>query len=72
MIDRSHCKSGAYEPTVYPQSRKPVMSQKKGSREYEPIQLATQPTGRGFESGTSRLSLSLYLLTTYRFYCLVV
>jgi hypothetical protein len=49
MIARSSCKSDAYEPTTYPQSRKPVMSQEKGSREYEPSQLATQPTGRGFE-----------------------
>jgi hypothetical protein len=72
MIDRSQCKSGAYEPTFYPQSRRPVMSQEKGSLGYEPSQLVTQPTGRGFESGTGRLSLSLYLLTTYSFNCLVV
>jgi hypothetical protein len=49
MIARSMCKSGAYEPATYPQSRKPVMSQEKGSRVYEPNQLVTQPTGRGRE-----------------------
>jgi hypothetical protein len=65
MIARSRCKSDADEPAIYPQSRKPVISQEKGSRDYEPIQLATQPTGRGFETDTGRLSLSLCSITTY-------
>ena len=49
MIARSNCKSSAYEPNAYPQSRKPVMSQEKGSRGYEPGPLGTKPTGLGFE-----------------------
>jgi hypothetical protein len=47
MIARSNCKSDAYEPAVYPQSRNPVMSQEKGSRRYEPGQLLTSPPGVG-------------------------
>lgn len=49
MIARSECKSSAYEPTVYPQSRKRVTSQEKASRRYESDQPITPPTGRGFE-----------------------
>ena len=72
MIARSKCKSDAYEPTVCLQNRRTGMSQEKGSREYEPSQLATQPTGRGGELGASIPSLSLYSVTTYSLLILFV